>query len=75
MHAKNTDSLKLRKVFSFQAVLSHIHFTDICFLDLIMCNQSKMKDYNPGQNIWNKIEKPSKIDQDKKCLVSTFAGF
>ena len=38
MHAKNTDSLKLRKVFSFQAVLSHIHFTDICFLDLTMCN-------------------------------------
>ena len=28
---------------------------------------------NPRQNIWNKIEKSSKIGQDKKCLMSTFA--
>ena len=25
---------------------------------------------NPGQNIFNKIEKSSKIEQDKKCLMS-----
>ena len=31
--------------------------------------------YNPGQNIWNKIEKYSKIGQDKKSLISTFACF
>ena len=31
--------------------------------------------YNPGQNIWNKIEKYSKIGQDKKSLTSTFACF
>ena len=31
--------------------------------------------HNPGQNIWNKIEKPSKIGQDKKSLISTFACF
>ena len=31
--------------------------------------------YNPGQNIWNKIEKPSKTGEDKKSLISTFACF
>ena len=31
--------------------------------------------YNPGQGIWNKIEKSSKTGQDKKVLVSTFACF
>ena len=31
--------------------------------------------YNPGQNIWNKIEKSSKIGQEKKSLISTFAYF
>ena len=31
--------------------------------------------YNPGQNIWNKIEKYSKIGRDKKSLISTFACF
>ena len=28
--------------------------------------------YNPGQNIWNKIEKSSKTGQDKKSLTSAF---
>ena len=31
--------------------------------------------HNPGQNIWNKIEKPSTTGQDKKSLISTFACF
>ena len=31
--------------------------------------------YNPGKNIWNKLEKSSKAGQDKKCLISTFACF
>ena len=31
--------------------------------------------YNPGQNIWHKIEKSSKTGQDKKSLISTFACF
>ena len=31
--------------------------------------------HNPGQNIWNKIEKSKKIGQDKKSLISTFACF
>ena len=31
--------------------------------------------YNPMQNIWNKLEKSSKIGQDKKGLISTFACF
>ena len=30
---------------------------------------------NPGQNIWNKVDKSSKIGQDKKSLISTFACF
>ena len=30
---------------------------------------------NPGQNIWNKIEKSSKPGQDNKSLISTFAWF
>ena len=33
------------------------------------------KTYNPGQNIWNKIEKSSKTGQEKKSLKSTFACF
>ena len=32
-------------------------------------------DFNPGQSIWNKIEKSSKTGQDKKSLISTFACF
>ena len=31
--------------------------------------------YNPGQNIWNKVEKFSKIGKDKKSLIPTFACF
>ena len=27
----------------------------------------------PEQNIWNKIDKPSKIGQDKRSLIFTFA--
>ena len=30
---------------------------------------------NPGQNIWNKLEKFSKIGQDKKSFIPTFACF
>ena len=31
--------------------------------------------YNPGQNIWNKIEKSSKTGQKKKILMTTVACF
>ena len=31
--------------------------------------------YNPGQNIWNDIEKSIKTGQDKESLISTFACF
>ena len=31
--------------------------------------------YNPGQNIWSKTEKFSKIAQYKKSLISTFECF
>ena len=33
------------------------------------------KNYNPGKNIWNEIGKSSKIEQDKKSLISTFVCF
>ena len=29
--------------------------------------------YNPGQNIWNKIEKSSKTTEEKKSLIPTLA--
>ena len=31
--------------------------------------------YNPGQNIWNKMKKPSKSKQNKKGLIATSACF
>ena len=31
--------------------------------------------YNPVQSIWNKIEKYSKTEQEKKSLVSIFVCF
>ena len=31
--------------------------------------------YNPGQNIWNKLEKSSKTGQEKESLISTFVYF
>ena len=34
-----------------------------------------MSSYNPGQDIWGKVEKSSKIGQGKKSLISTFACF
>ena len=35
----------------------------------------EFENYNPGQNIWNKIEKFNKTGQGKKSLVSIFACF
>ena len=33
------------------------------------------RNYNPGQNIWNKIEKSSKTEENEKSFISTFACF
>ena len=33
------------------------------------------KNCNLGKNIWNEIGKSSKIEQDKKSLISTFVCF
>ena len=46
-------------------------------LSLILGNNFKCinENYNPGQNIWHKIEKISKIGQEKKSLISPFACF
>ena len=33
------------------------------------------KDYNPGQSIWHKVRKSSKIGQDLKRLLTGFACF
>ena len=43
-----------------------------CLLKLVI---SQLDSYNPGQNIWNKIEKSNKIRQEKKGLISTFVCF
>ena len=40
-----------------------------------LCPMCVTGTYNPGQNIWNKIEKSSKTGQDKKSLISTFVCF
>ena len=37
--------------------------------------ENKNSYYNPGQNIWNKMEQPSITGQEKKRLVSVFAYF
>ena len=31
--------------------------------------------YNPGQGMWSGVEKSSKIGEEEKCLISTFAVF
>ena len=33
------------------------------------------ENYNPGQSIWNKIEKSSKAGQVKKSLIFAFGCF
>ena len=33
------------------------------------------RNFNSEQNIWSKSEKSSRIEQGKKSLISTFAGF
>ena len=33
------------------------------------------RNYNPGQNIWHKVQKSSKIGQDFKSLLHNFACF
>ena len=40
------------------------------FSDLAVLTHSN---YNPGQNIWHKVKKSSKIGQDFKNLLSNFA--
>ena len=47
-----------------------------CVKGLLNMNQTPQNLYhNPGQNIWNKIEKYSKTGPAKKHLISTFACF
>ena len=57
----------LDQKYSFWAYLAQIIKT----VNLCM----KFGTYNPVQNIWNKIDKSTKIGQDKKSLVSTFTCF
>ena len=45
-------------------------------LNLLARSRSRNRcTYNPGQSIWNKIEKSSKTGEVKKSLISTFACF
>ena len=39
------------------------------------CGQKFVRSDNPGQNIWYKVEKSSKVGQDFKSLLSNFAWF
>ena len=51
----------------FRSKAEKVNITiEFCIFELV---------YNPGQNIWSKIEKSSKTGQDKKSLISTFACF
>ena len=45
----------------------------ICyFLSLNVISLLHLVNYDPEQNIWNKIEKFNKTGQGKKSLISTF---
>ena len=45
----------------------------ICyFLSLNVISLLHLVNYDPEQNIWNKIEKSNKTGQGKKSLISTF---
>ena len=48
--------------------------TGIYAIYAILC-QNVISYYNTGQNTMNKIDKSSKIGQDKESLTSTFACF
>ena len=48
------------------------HYCHKCCKNIILKLSS---DYNPGQNIWNKVKKSSKIGQDYKNVTSNFAYF
>ena len=39
------------------------------------CDYKFVYSDNPGQNIWHKVKKSSKIEQDFKNLLSNFAWF
>ena len=44
--------------------------------DIIMiCNNIQVNTFNPGQSIWNRIERSSETGHGKKSLISTFACF
>ena len=45
------------------------------FSKLASNSSHQRRTFNPGQNIWNKIEKSSKTGQDKRSLLFTFACF
>ena len=67
---------------SFSKKNTILHFKDHCTkinISLIVirffCSQTFKQTYNPGQNIWNKLEKSSKIGQKKESLITTFACF
>ena len=49
--------------------------TGIYAIYAILCRNVIISYYNPGQNTMNKIDKSSKIGQDKESLTSTFACF
>ena len=54
---------------------SKINYGNMKYVKIELIFQGQPAPHNPGQNIWNKIEKSSKTGQGKKSLISTFACF
>ena len=55
--------------------LSYIKFFESFFFFLKVDLDINKNIYNPGQNIWHKVKKASKIGQNFKNLLSNFTFF
>ena len=62
-------------MFSLGRLISQNIVTKIQTEKLTNNSHKQLGNYNPVKNIWNKIEKFSKIGQGNKSLISTFACF
>ena len=62
-------------MFNLGRLISQNIVTKIQTEKLTNNSHKQLGNYNPVKNIWNKIEKFSKIGQGNKSLISTFACF
>ena len=77
---ENLGSVSGRDLFSLYSIFFTVGGFYVCFEIKILEERwalefRVLKSCSPGQNILNKIEKSSKIGQDKKILIYTFACF